>query len=180
MTQTARIYGGSLYDLAKEEGLTQAILEQAGEVEMLFSQNPSYRTLLAEPSLPKKERCGLLDQAFAESLHPYLLNFLKILCEENLLAEYSGCVEAYQERYDSDHGIARAKVYSAVALTESQKQALRDRLQKQSGKQVILTEKLQPSVLGGLRVEMEGLQYDGTVAGRLRRLHRDLKETQEE
>ena len=53
-------------------------------------------------------------------------------------------------------------------------------MQKQSGKQVILTEKLQPSVLGGLRVEMEGLQYDGTVAGRLRRLHRDLKETQEE
>ena len=180
MTEFAAEYGDALYSLARSEGIEERILEEAEALNECFAAEPAYLTLIGNPALPREEREGLIDAALRERVHPYLLNFLKILCEENLLADYSGCVEAYQERYDSDHGIARAKVYSAVALTESQKQALKDRLQKQSGKQVILTEKLQPSVLGGLRVEMEGLQYDGTVAGRLRRLHRDLKETQEE
>lgn len=56
MTQTARVYGGSLYDLAAEEQLTEQIHEQMKEIRRIFCENPQYVSLLGQPSIPKKER----------------------------------------------------------------------------------------------------------------------------
>ena len=80
MTETARMYGGSLYDLAAEEGLEARILGELDEAVALFKANPDYLHLLSTPSIPKKERCGLLDEALRGQVHLYVLNFLKILC----------------------------------------------------------------------------------------------------
>ena len=52
MTQTARLYGGSLYDLAAEERLTDVIYEQTKEIRKLFGENPDYVKLLSEPAIP--------------------------------------------------------------------------------------------------------------------------------
>ena len=79
MTETGKRYGTSLYELAAEEGLTERILAEL-DVAVNAMQEPGYLRLLMTPSVPKKERCALLDQAFAQA-HPYLVNFLKILCE---------------------------------------------------------------------------------------------------
>jgi len=79
MTQTARIYGGSLYDLAVEEKLTEVMLEQMGEIRTLFQENPDYVSLLSEPSIPKGDRTKLIEEAFGEEAQKYLVNFLKLL-----------------------------------------------------------------------------------------------------
>lgn len=77
MTETAKMYGGSLYDLAAEEGLETRILGELDEVQQLLKQNPDYLRLLSTPSIPKKERCGLLDEALRGQVHLYVLNFFK-------------------------------------------------------------------------------------------------------
>lgn len=176
MTATARLYGGSLYDLAAEEGLTEVLMQQTEEVRKLFRENPDYVKLLAEPSIPKKERTDLIEQAFGAQAERYLLNFLKLLCERNILNEYAGCCEEYVRRYNVDHNIAEAAVTSAVALSEEQMSALKDKLEKISGKSVRLVQHTDPSVLAGLRVELEGKQLDGTVQGRLSGISKKLNE----
>ena len=110
MTETAKMYGGSLYDLAAEEGLETRILGELDEVQQLLKQNPDYLRLLSTPSIPKKERCGLLDEALRGQVHLYVLNFLKILCEKGTLRELSGCARAYRIRYNQAHGIDRKSV----------------------------------------------------------------------
>ena len=60
MTQTARVYGGSLYDLAAEEQLTDNIKQQMADILQLFRENPDYIRLLSEPSIPTEERIGRL------------------------------------------------------------------------------------------------------------------------
>ena len=72
--------------------------------------------------------------------------------------------------------IATAVVTSAVALTDEQMAALKDKLEKISGKTVTLTQKTDPTVLAGLKVELEGRQLDGTVKSRLDGLSRKLNE----
>ena len=64
MTETARMYGGSLYDLAAEEGLDERILGELDGVTALLNGDAEYLHLLSIPSIPKKERCALLDEAF--------------------------------------------------------------------------------------------------------------------
>ncbi|MCD8369458.1 MAG: ATP synthase F1 subunit delta [Clostridiales bacterium] len=167
MTDSARLYGGSLYDLAAQEGLTDQLMEETAAVDGLFRENEDYIRLLSEPSIARTERLGLLDKAFGGQAHPYLLNFLKILCENGMMREYSGCCKEYRRRYNEANGIAEAVVTSAIALTESQKKALVKKLESTSGKKILLTERVNPGILGGLRVEFEGKQMDGTIEGRL-------------
>ena len=85
MNGAAALYGKSLYDLAKEERNTKEILEEMEVLRSIFQDNPDYIRLLLEPSIPKKERLSLLDQAFSGELSLYLLNFLKLLLEKGML-----------------------------------------------------------------------------------------------
>ena len=152
MTEIARMYGGSLYDLAAEEGLETRILGELDEVQQLLKQNPDYLRLLSTPSIPKKERCGLLDEALRGQVHLYVLNFLKILCEKGTLRELSGCARAYRVRYNQAHGI----------------------LESLTGKTIDLKTKVDAKVLGGIRLDIEGTELDGTVQNRLASLRRDI------
>jgi len=82
MTEIGTIYGGALYDLAEAEGLSAEILHQLQVLNKSFSQEPSYLSLLAAHRLSKEERCKILDDSFATQVHPYVLNFLKILTQK--------------------------------------------------------------------------------------------------
>ena len=174
MTQAARVYGESMYALALEEGLTGEILEEMKVIRTLFQENPDYVHLLSEPSIPENERIDLIEAAFGNQAERYLVNFLKLLCERNLLREFGGCCDEYARRYNRDNGIAEATATSAVPMTEAQAEALKQKLEKLSGKKISLSLKTDPSLLGGVRVELEGKELDGTVKGRLDGLSRKL------
>ena len=174
MTQAARVYGESMYALALEEELTGEILEEMKVIRTLFQENPDYVHLLSGPSIPGNERIDLIEAAFGNQAERYLVNFLKLLCERNLLREFGGCCDEYARRYNRDNGIAEATATSAVPMTEAQAEALKQKLEKLSGKKISLSLKTDPSLLGGVRVELEGKELDGTVKGRLDGLSRKL------
>ena len=157
MTTAWGLYGQSLYDLAVEEKADEQIMEELDAVRGIFAENPDYITLLCEPSIPVKNR----------QIHPYLLNFLKILVEKGMLRGFSTCCSTYRSSYNKDHGISEATVISAVPLTDEQASALQAKLEKISGKKVLLSRKVDAKVLGGLSVELDGKLFDGTVGGRL-------------
>ena len=168
------MYGGRLYDLAAEEGLDERILGELDGVTALLNGDAEYLHLLSIPSIPKKERCALLDEAFRGQVHLYVLNFLKILCEKGTLRELSGCARAYRVRYNQAHGILEATATTAVAMTERQAKSLHEKLEKLTGKTIDLKTKVDPAVLGGIRLDIEGTELDGTVQNRLSALRRDI------
>ena len=174
MTEIARMYGGSLYDLAAEEGLETRILDELDEAAKLIRDDPEYLRLLSTPSIPKKERCALLDEAFRGQVHLYVLNFLKILCEKGTLRELPGCARAYRIRYNAAHGILEATAITAIAMTATQTEQLRQKLETITGKKIDLATKIDPSVLGGIRLDIEGTELDGTVQNRLATLRRNI------
>ena len=138
MTQTARLYGGSLYTVAREENLSRDLLEEMGMVKELFDQNRAYVQILQEPSIPREERIRMLDEAFGGRIRTYLLNFLKLLCENGLLGEFSGCFAEFKKRFYKDKGILQAEAVSARPLTEEETLALTARLERVTGRPVIL------------------------------------------
>ena len=105
------------------------------------------------------------------------MNFFKmLLCEEELLSEFSGCEQEYRQRFQKDHNIAEAHVVSAVTLSSQQKAALKAKLEEVWKKEIILVTKTDPNLMGGLKVEIEGRQLDGSVRGRLERLHKLIEQ----
>lgn len=175
MTQVATAYGGALYDLAREEGLEETILKQLEMTKTLWQENPEYVRLLREPSVPKQERCRLLDESFSGQVHVYLLNWLKILCEKGYIAQVGGCLQAFRQMYNRDHNILEVRAVTAVPLREALREKLVARLMATTGKSVDLTCSVDPSCLGGIRLEMEGKLLDGTVRRRLDELQSSLR-----
>lgn len=175
MTDVGKMYGGALFELCAEEGREEAVRGQLRETVALLRDNPDYEKLLCTLSIPKAERCALLDQALRGQVDPYLLNFLKILCENGTLRQLSGCEKEFSARYNAARGILTARAVSAVPLTEEAAARLKAKLESLTGKTVELTGAVDPACLGGVRLEMDGVRFDGTVENRLARLRRDLE-----
>ena len=177
MTQAANTYAQALYDLAKDEGLGKTILEELAVLKGVFADNPQYGKLLSAPNLPKQERCGILDEAFRGKVHPYVLNFMKILTEKGYVRTFSDCCDAYRSFYNEDNGILVVKAVSAVALSDAQKQKLSDKLTAITGKTIDLQCSVDAAQLGGLCLNYDGKQVDGTVRSRMDAISKLLKNT---
>ena len=177
MTQAANTYAQALYDLAKDEGLGKTVLAELSVLKDVFADTPQYSKLLSTPDIPKQERCGILDDAFRGKVHPYVLNFLKILTEKGYMRHFFDCCKAYEEIYNRDNGILPVTAITAVSLTPAQVEKLTAKLCQLCGKQVKLLSKVDPDVLGGVRLVYDGKQLDDTVSHRLDAVRNLLKNT---
>jgi F-type H+-transporting ATPase subunit delta len=101
---------------------------------------------------------------------------MKVLCKEGLIRELYGCIAQFRSRFYKDQNIAEATVTSAVPLSEKQISALQAKLEKLSGKTILLQQKVDAGVIGGLRVEVDGKQFDGTVENRISTVRRKVTE----
>lgn len=177
MTHIAKNYADALYELARDEGLDEQLFGQLREIKELLEGNPDYVRLLSAPNLPKSERLSALDEAFSGRVHPYLLSFLKLLCERGHIRELKDCTVQYRRRRNADRGILDAVAITAVPLRDELREKLRVRLQALTGKQVDLQYRIDPGVLGGIRLEYDGKALDGTVRSRLAGIEKTLSET---
>lgn len=177
MTQAAVTYAQALYALAKEENLEKQILQEMDVLQQAFDREPAFLRLLAAPNLPKAERCVIIDESFRDKVHVYVLNFLKILTERGYAKLFGECCQAYRDQYNTDNGILPVQAVTAVALTETQRERLAEKLAKLTGKTIELTNRVDPSVLGGVRLDYDGKRVDGTVQSRLDSIRDLLKNT---
>ena len=177
MTGAGSVYGEALYDLAKAEGLAQSILQELSVLSESFAAEPDFLRLLASPSLSKQERCAVLDDSLHGRVHPYVLNFLKILTEKGYVRQFSDCVKAYREHYNADNGILSVTAVTAVALSSLQADKLTEKLSQLTGKKVELTNRIDTAVLGGIRLDYSGKRLDDTVQHRLEAIREQLNNT---
>ena len=177
MTDAANQYGLALYELAREEGIVEQILTEISVLEKSFQEEPGFVTLLSAPSVSKKERCQIIDDSFRDQVHPYLLNFMKILTEKGYAKHFEGCCKVFRRQYNEDMGILPVTAVTAVPLREDLRQKLTKKLSSVTGKRIELTCKLDSSCLGGVRLDFDGKQVDGTISRRLEEIRSLLKNT---
>ena len=167
MAERNNAYAEALFALAAETGMCEEISSGLNLLTELFSQYPEYAELLSTPALSKEERASLAHAAFDGRIPADLISFLLILCDKRDLEELSACSEAYDGLYRDSLRTATAYVCSATELTEEQKERLKGRLEKISGKRVFLSCIVDPSLLGGITVELDGTVYDGSLRHRM-------------
>ena len=177
MTEVGNVYGESLYELAKEENLSKLIGDQLAVLQLSFQQEPEFICLLSSPNLTKQERCQILDDSFRGKVHAYVLNFLKILTEKGYMRYFSDCCDSYSSHYDQDNGILRVDAACAIELSDDQKDKLKEKLVRITGKEIALRTRIDPRVLGGIRLDYDGQRLDDTVSNRLDTIRNVLNKT---
>ena len=177
MTEIGSVYGQALYDLAVSEGLSKVILEELEVLRQSFEAEPDFIRLLSAPALSKQERCQIIDDSFRGKIQLYVLNFMKILTEKGYMRHFSDCCAAYRDSYNRDNGILPVKAVAAISLTPEQKKRLTEKLAAITGKTIDLDLRIDPQILGGIRLDYDGKRLDDTVAHRLDAIRNTLKNT---
>ena len=177
MTEIANVYGQALYDLAKDEDLTDELLEQMSVLNEGFSAEPAFVQLLCAPSIPKEERCKVLDDSLRGQVHPYVLNFMKILTEKGYMRHFADCCRLFRQQYNKDKGILPVVAVTKLPLSDELRRKLTDKLSVVTGKTIDLECRVDPECLGGVRLELDGIQVDGTIRHRLDEIRKLLKNT---
>ena len=177
MTEAGSVYGQSLYELAKDEQLAKSIGEQLRTLQQCFQSEPDFIRLLSSPNLTKAERCQILEDSFRGKVHIYVLNFLKILTEKGYMRQFSDCCDSFTEHYNADNGIVSVTAVTAVALSSAQQDKLSGKLAQITGKEIQLRNRIDPKILGGIRLDYDGKRLDNTVSHRLDTIRDLLKNT---
>lgn len=177
MTQVGSVYGEALYELACGENQQDEILEQLKALNESFRLTPEFIKLLGSHAISKQERCQVLDDSFRGKINQYLLNFLKILTEKGYMRHFGDCCEAYTQHFDQDNGNLRVTAVTAVALSEAQSAKITEKLNRITGKHIILQNRIDPAVLGGVRLDYDGQRLDDTVSHHLDAVRELLSKT---
>ena len=175
MNDISREYGAALYELAAEEGLARELLAETETVRAALGENPLYIRLLSSPKVSKDERERAIGEAF-DGAHPYLLRFLRMMVSLGYARELCDALSEYKRLFYEKNGIAVAHITSATALSDSEKKRIVSALSRRSGKEISPEFEIQPSLIGGIRVEIDGVLYDGTLRRRLDGIRASLSE----
>ena len=174
MTGLGREYGEGLYELARDEGLRDEIHDQLMQILDCVKAQPRFVHLLSSRAVERRERLKVVGDTFGGQAHAYVVYFMKLLVERERFDCFEDCVKWFHTRYNDDLGILEAQVTSAVALPQADIDAIRDKLQQLSGKRVAVHTQVDASLIGGVRVEMDGRRYDNSIKDRLARMKHSL------
>lgn len=167
-------YAKALLSLAQEQNLTESIgTELARVAEVLV--DPILARTLALPNLSPKARKDVAELLIKNIAPSNLLgNFLRVLAENDRLKDFLTIERAYQTRLEQMLGRVRAKIRASTQLNDEELKALVDAFSRLTQKTVIPTVELDPNLLGGVVVEIEGRVYDASLKTQLHRLGETL------
>ena len=171
----AKNYGDALFMLAKELDEIDIVKNDFDTLSAVVEENSEYLKLLDTPSLSREERVKLVDAAFG-TLNKNLVNLIKILAERRLVYLVSKIRQAYMLAYDEHYNIERVDAISAIPLTSEQINKLQLKLEKVTGKQIVVTNTIDSSILGGMKLRYLGIHLDGSIKTKLDNFEKSLKD----
>lgn len=122
-----------------------------------------------------ENRLQIAETKLARTLDPLLVNALALLQAKGRMADLQAFVERFK-RSAERAGLGReAIVESVVPLLEKERKSLQTTLEKKWDMPVFLREKLDPALIGGLRLASGDWQFDASVRGKLKRLVQRIK-----
>ncbi len=170
MTTTSKEYAEALFELAAGEHVLEETSDGLVTVISALQQMPEYRSLLASAAIGKAERLKALDDAFAGKVPKVLMGVLRMMVSRGHVSALDNMVREYEELSRQYRGESTARVLSAVPLKESEAVAIRKELEKRFGHAVTVQCEVDPSLIGGVRVEVEGRVIDGSIRNKLEQI----------
>lgn len=167
-------YANALLELSEESGTLEKDLEQVTLIHDALKEG-EVQAFLMHPHILDSVKNQLFEKVFSESITKHLMGFLHLMVRKNresliipVLAEYINCT-------NKRLGKIEAKVVSAKTLTEEQMKSIQVALSKKTGMQVKIEAKVDPSVIGGFYILVDGRIFDGTVRSKLNIMKESLK-----
>lgn len=166
----ARVYAESLLLAASSENAERQVFDELASIFEALDAHHDERiaVMLTSKAIPKLQKAELIRAAFGGKVHPLLLNFLLVLNDRGRMEMLRVMLQEFQAMLDERAGQVRVRVRSAVPLDDSQQERLRAQLRGVlNGREPVLRLETDPSLLGGLVVQVGDRVFDASVRSRI-------------
>jgi len=166
-------YAEALYGLSKGPRLSE-YREAVADMDQRLREDRDFLSYLASYDVEAGEKRKACDAVFGAYGLPYLADFMKVVIDHHRIHGFPEIAREYRSLADEELGIAEGICYSAKKLSSDDLKRLEELFAKKIGKKVSLENRVDQSLLGGVKVALEGKVYDGTLRSRLLGLRKSL------
>lgn len=172
----ARRYAKALVELGAEQQMVEQYGQELSRVGKVFAAEELLRLILESPTIAVEKKAAIMGEVTQSlDLSAGMKDFLGLLLEKDRLGNLPQIQENYRRFADELSGIVRTRITTAAELEAGQQEAIKAALEKQTGKKVELTVRLDPSLIGGIQAEIGGKVLDGSLKTQLNRIEDTLK-----
>lgn len=170
----ARVYAQAALSLAEGRGQAEEVLTELEGLLSLMDRDPAFESFLGSPLVEAQERKAALDRMGRGQINEILLDTLQVMNNKGRSGLVRALVEAYRQEYEELRGQVRVRVQTAVPLTDALRQQLQSAVSSYTGKTAKLEESVEPSLIGGLVVQVADRRIDTSVVKEIRGLEQRL------
>ena len=168
-------YGTALYEAAKDLGKEEQILIEVKELAMLVKAYEEFAEFLNSPAIMPKEKKEAVKNIMQDTFCREMINFVYVLIDKGRTAQIRKIAKRYIRLYDEERGIAEGKVFNVVKLTPDQVQKFEAEMSRLFRKNIKLENRVDPSLIGGVKIQVDGKMIDQSYKGDLERLRKELE-----
>ncbi len=161
--EVSRKYSQALFNAAKNRNLLGEADTQLKELGEIIKKDSSLMEFFSFPNVTDVSKIELVRSVFSERMNRLLVEFLVVLIEKKRINFLSEIIDDFIRLVEAERGIGRVTVISAVQLNNDERQKLIPAIQQRIGMDVLLEEKVDQSILGGMIVVMHNEIIDGSV-----------------
>lgn len=173
-SRVAKRYARALFEFALDNGQLESV---AGDLDLLdaaLRNSPEFRRLIDSPVISRRAKQAAFSTLFKERLQADTFKYVTFLIAKNREALLPDIVVDFHDLLDAHRGILRGEVTSVIALSEFQLRNLKAHLDQLTGKNVLITQRTDPNLLGGLLVRIRDTVYDASLRHKLEKLRQSL------
>jgi F-type H+-transporting ATPase subunit delta len=175
-TEVGKRYAQALFDLADETGALDAVRADLKSLRAAWAESADLRRLATSPIIAAEDQSkGLTAIADKAKFNGVTKNFLGLLALNGRARDLTGVIADFEALYAKKTGVVAAEVVSAQALTAAQLKTIQTTLRTSLGKDPELTARVDPAILGGLKVKVGSKLFDASLKTKLDQMKFALK-----
>jgi F-type H+-transporting ATPase subunit delta len=172
----AVVYAQALLELAVEAGELETVGTEVSQLSGLIESQDTLRLLLGGRLLTTEERRGMVEEIFRGRVGDLLYRFLQVLARKNRLEQLPYILRVLPRLIETRQGIQDVEATTAQALSDPEAAQLAESIGRVLGKKVVVRQRVDESLVGGLKLRIDDRLLDGSVAAQLRMMRRKLIE----
>ena len=173
MLEIAQNYASALLAIAIEDNKVIDYQKEVKELQKIIKDNPDFLLLIDSRFLSVNERKEKVEEIL-KGFSNDVINFIKIIVDHNRVSYLEDILEAFNTLCNENRNIVEGLIYTAFPLKEETLLKIKNKISQIEHRDVDLLVKIDPSLIGGVKVVINSHVYDGSIKNQLEKMQVDL------
>lgn len=173
-TVAAKRYARALFEVAAQQQKGLEVEQELRAVVTAIEGDADIQKFISTPNIPQSVKTEVLGKALKGNVSEPVMNTINLLLEKGRTELFAELLNSYVKIQGASMGMADAVVYSTYPLSEGEKEQVAAEFGQLAQQKIRVTNVVDESLLGGLKVVIGDKLYDESLSGKLERLEQSF------